>query len=60
MVFGDSYGSEVEIQYFTEKKGSSSQKYLQSEREYFDFYGKPELCKVVAHFMISTGYILFC
>ena len=33
MVWGDSYGSEVEIQYFTEKKGSSSQKYLQFERE---------------------------
>lgn len=26
----------------------------------FDFYGKPELRKVVPHFMISTGYILFC
>ena len=33
MVWGDSYGSEVEIQYFTEKKDSSSQTYLQCERE---------------------------
>lgn len=32
MVLGDRYGSEVEMQYFIEKKGGSSGKYWVSER----------------------------
>ena len=45
MVWGDSYGSEVEIQYFTEKKDSSSQTYLQCEREWFWFLWKTRVAQ---------------